>query len=76
MASDRRVTPELATRAWDTFIVQGTCDCARADAGGEFAENAPDNTGLGFVDLPVAANGITAGIELFDDIVAEAEPAT
>ena len=45
---------------------------AGADAGGELAEDAPDNIRLGFVDLAITANGITACIELLDDVIAKA----
>ncbi|WP_435656819.1 hypothetical protein [Brucella pituitosa] len=75
MATDRGVAPELASRTRDTFVVQCAGDGARAHAGGELAENAPDNIRLGFVDFPVAANGITARIELLDDIIAKAQAA-
>ncbi|WP_310886019.1 hypothetical protein [Brucella sp. 2716] len=75
MAPDRGVAPELAVWAGDTFLVQCAGDGARTHAGGELAEDAPDNIRLGFVDFPVAANGITARIELLDDIVAKAQAA-
>ncbi|KGJ01957.1 hypothetical protein IT41_18875 [Paracoccus halophilus] len=76
MAADGGVAPELASRTRDTLLIQGAGDCARTHAGGKLAENAPDNIRLGFVDLPIPANGITARIELFDDIVAKAQAAT
>ncbi|MGC0055343.1 hypothetical protein ACNSPG_20225 [Brucella pituitosa] len=75
MAADGGVAPELASWTGDTFLVQCAGDCARTHAGGELAENAPDNIRLGFVDLPVAANGIAARIELLDNIVAKAQAA-
>ncbi|MGC0054759.1 hypothetical protein ACNSPG_17165 [Brucella pituitosa] len=75
MAADGGVAPELASWTGDTFLVQCAGDCARTHAGGELAENAPDNTRLCFVDFPVATNGITARIKLLDDIVAKAQSA-
>ncbi|WP_336245891.1 hypothetical protein [Paracoccus sp. J56] len=75
MAPNRGVAPELTSRTRDTFLVQCAGDGARTHAGGEFAEDAADNIRLGFVDFPVAANGITARIELLDDIVAKAQSA-
>ncbi|WP_345790586.1 hypothetical protein [Agrobacterium pusense] len=75
MASDGGVAPELPSRTTNTFLVQVTSDGARADASGKLAEDATDNIRLGFVDFPVAANGITARIELLDDIVAKAQAA-
>ncbi|WP_330932919.1 hypothetical protein [Brucella pseudogrignonensis] len=75
MASDGGVAPEFASWAGDTFLVQCAGDCAWTHAGGELAEDAPDNICLGFVDFPVAANGITARIEPLDDIVAKAQAA-
>ncbi|WP_337994720.1 hypothetical protein [Roseinatronobacter alkalisoli] len=75
MAADGGVAPELAGRTADTFLVQCAGDCARTHAGGELAENAPDNIRFGFVDLPVPANGIAARVKLLDDIVAKAQAA-
>ncbi|WP_435656026.1 hypothetical protein [Brucella pituitosa] len=75
MAPDCGVAPQLATRAGDTFLIQCAGDCPWTHAGGELAEYAPDNIRFGFVDFPVAANGITARIELLDDIVAKAQSA-
>ncbi|MDT6941282.1 hypothetical protein RI570_14235 [Brucella pseudogrignonensis] len=75
MASDGGVVPELASRTGYAFLVQCARYRARADACGELSEDAPDNICLGFVDFPVAANGITPRVELLDDVVAEAEPA-
>ncbi|WP_343315227.1 hypothetical protein AAIB41_17265 [Brucella sp. BE17] len=75
MAPDGGVAPELASRTGDTFLIQCAGDGARTHASGELAENAAYNIRLSFVDLPVAANGITARIELLDDIVAKAQSA-
>ncbi|WP_348634207.1 hypothetical protein [Xanthobacter flavus] len=75
MATDRGVAPELASRTGDPFLVQCAGDCAWTHAGGELAENAPDNIRFGFVDFPVAANGIAARVKLLDDIVAKAQSA-
>ncbi|WP_433850314.1 hypothetical protein [Brucella pseudogrignonensis] len=72
MATDGGVAPEFASRTRDSFLVQCASDGARTYTGGELAEDAPDNIRLGFVDLPVAANGIAARIELLDDIIAKA----
>ncbi|WP_236854443.1 hypothetical protein [Brucella pseudogrignonensis] len=75
MATDRGVAPELASRTGDSFLVQGAGDGARANSGGKLTENPSHDTRLGFIDLAIATNGVATGIQLLDDVVAEAEPA-
>jgi len=75
MAPDRCVDPRLAAGTGDAFLVEVARDGARADAGGEVAEDAVHDIGLGLVDLPIAPDRLALVVELLDDLVAVAEPA-
>jgi hypothetical protein len=46
VAAQREVRPQRAVRAGNAFLVQAPGDRARADAGGEGAEDTPIEIGL------------------------------
>ncbi|MGV2052495.1 hypothetical protein ACQZ48_20655 [Agrobacterium sp. 22-209-1] len=75
MAADCRIVPQLAFRTSNTFLVQRLGNGAGTDSVREFAEDAPDDFGLLFIDLPVAASEFAASIQLLHDPVAVAKPA-
>ena len=75
MAANRGVSPSLAIGARNTVAVEIGGDSLGALAGGEFAKDAADDLGLGFVDLPLAAGLLAIAVETFHNVIAIAEPA-
>jgi hypothetical protein len=67
--------PQRTIGAGNTFLVQAPGDRARADAGGEGAEDATDDLGLRLVDGALAADRLALGVGVLHHVVAVAEAA-
>jgi len=75
MAANGGVSPSLAIGTGNTVAVEIGGDSLGALAGGEFAKDAADDLGLGFVDLPFAAHLLAIAVQTFHDVIAIAEAA-
>ena len=73
MAADGGVAPGPAARTGDPVGIEVPGDRPGRLAGGELPEDAPDDLGLGLVDLPAAMDRLAPGVMLADDVVAVAE---
>src|SRR3546814_5609755 len=76
MAANGGVAPGFAKGAGNVVPIEVGCDGLGALSGGELAEDAADDGGLGFIDLPLATHLLAIAVETLDYVVAVAEPAT
>ena len=75
VAAQHGIGPELAGCAGDAVRVETPRDRARAGALRELAEDAPDDPGLGLVDLALAADALAGVIVQLHHVVAVADAA-
>src|SRR5215831_19228002 len=76
VAANGGVAPDFAEGARNALGVEPPGDGPRRGAGGELAEDAPDDRGLGFVDSASTSDRFAAGVVLECHVEAVTAPAT